>query len=143
MEAIKMFLTTRCDDTNTRTHVSQSNIYTKIGFFQLGHFFDVSAHLLFIFPCDHFGAYGNVGFSKGYNCDMQLKHEANCVSKWYVFSGKWRNGGKLILIVTMLFGTLKKYHLNIEHGNLCNLIKRKRTHIYVTPLCIRTGLRVW
>ncbi|KAI3701769.1 hypothetical protein L6452_27100 [Arctium lappa] len=57
-------------------------------------------------------AYGNVGFSKGYNCDAQLKPDANCVTKWYGFSGRWSNKGKFILIVTMLFGRLKKYHLN-------------------------------
>ncbi|XP_071726927.1 cation transporter HKT1;3-like [Rutidosis leptorrhynchoides] len=57
-------------------------------------------------------AYGNVGYSKAYNCDAQLKRDADCVSRWIGFSGKWSDEGKLILIVTMLFGTLKKYHLN-------------------------------
>ncbi|TYH23163.1 hypothetical protein ES288_A04G188500v1 [Gossypium darwinii] len=56
-------------------------------------------------------AYGNVGYTMGYNCKLRLKDGANCEDKWYGFVGRWSDAGKTILIVVMLFGRLKRYNM--------------------------------
>ncbi|KAH1040664.1 hypothetical protein J1N35_042407 [Gossypium stocksii] len=56
-------------------------------------------------------AYGNVGYTMGYNCKLRLKDGANCEDKWYGFVGKWSDAGKTILIAVMLFGRLKRYNM--------------------------------
>ncbi|XP_047323489.1 cation transporter HKT8-like [Impatiens glandulifera] len=57
-------------------------------------------------------AYGNVGFTMNYSCGRQLKPGGNCKDKWYGFTGKWSNEGKLVIIVVMIFGRIKNFNMN-------------------------------
>ncbi|CAK7345796.1 unnamed protein product [Dovyalis caffra] len=65
-------------------------------------------------------AYGSVGFTAGYSCNRQIQSNINCANKFYGFSGKWSDEGKIILIVVMFFGRLKKF--NMEGGKAWKLL---------------------
>ncbi|KAI4346510.1 hypothetical protein L6164_007400 [Bauhinia variegata] len=65
-------------------------------------------------------AYGNVGFSMGYSCKRQLHGDGNYQDKWFGFAGRWSDEGKIILILVMLFGRLKKF--NMDGSKAWNLL---------------------
>ncbi|KAI3990321.1 hypothetical protein MKX01_037660 [Papaver californicum] len=56
-------------------------------------------------------AFGNVGFTSGYSCKRQLNPNNQCKDMMYGFVGRWSKGGKIILIMVMVFGRLKKFNL--------------------------------
>ncbi|KAG5594480.1 hypothetical protein H5410_035712 [Solanum commersonii] len=56
-------------------------------------------------------AYGNVGFTTGYSCDTMINGDQTCKNKWYGFVGKWSDEGKIIIIILMFFGRLKKFNM--------------------------------
>ncbi|NP_001295273.1 Na+ transporter HKT1,1 [Solanum lycopersicum] len=65
-------------------------------------------------------AYGNVGFTTGYSCDRMINGDQSCKNKWYGFVGKWSDEGKIIIIIIMFFGRLKKF--NMQGGKAWKLL---------------------
>lgn len=65
-------------------------------------------------------AYGNVGFSTGYSCDRLINPEPTCENKSYGFAGRWSDKGKMVLIIVMIFGRLKRF--NMEWGKAWKLM---------------------
>ncbi|CAN6236183.1 unnamed protein product [Urochloa humidicola] len=59
-------------------------------------------------------AFGNVGYSLGYSCEKLLKPDATCKAASYGFVGWWTNEGKLIIILVMFIGRLKKFIIKEE-----------------------------
>nr|BCF80382.1 high-affinity potassium transporter [Sporobolus virginicus] len=60
-------------------------------------------------------AFGNVGYSLGYSCDKLLKPDPCCKAASYGFVGRWSKEGKLIIILVMFLGRLKKFILKEEN----------------------------
>jgi hypothetical protein len=52
-----------------------------------------------------------VGFSIGYSCQKLLEIDKSCKDASYGFVGKWSSEGKLVLIIVMIFGRLKKFNM--------------------------------
>lgn len=50
-----------------------------------------------------------MGFTTGYSCKRRLMKEEKCIDSGIGFSGKWSRTGKLVLIIVMVFGRLKKF----------------------------------
>ncbi|XP_060172291.1 sodium transporter HKT1-like [Lycium barbarum] len=65
-------------------------------------------------------AYGNVGFSTGYSCDRLINPDPACKNKSYGFAGRWSDEGKMVLIIVMIFGRLKRF--NMEWGKAWKLM---------------------
>ncbi|KAL6652067.1 hypothetical protein ACP70R_010992 [Stipagrostis hirtigluma subsp. patula] len=59
-------------------------------------------------------AFGNVGYSLGYSCEKLLKPDTNCKAASYGFVGWWTDEGKLIIILVMFIGRLKKFIIKEE-----------------------------
>ncbi|RLM65585.1 hypothetical protein C2845_PM16G19400 [Panicum miliaceum] len=59
-------------------------------------------------------AFGNVGYSLGYSCEKLMKPDAACKAASYGFVGWWTDEGKLIIILVMFIGRLKKFIIKEE-----------------------------
>ncbi|XP_072970163.1 cation transporter HKT1;1-like [Typha angustifolia] len=58
--------------------------------------------------------YGNVGFSYGYSCKRLLQPDSSCKDASYGFVGRWSDEGKVIMILVMFAGRLRRF--NTERG---------------------------
>jgi hypothetical protein len=47
----------------------------------------------------------------GYSCSREINPNKLCTDRWTGLAGRWSDSGKLVLILVMFFGRLKKFSM--------------------------------